>query len=381
MLDIVKKILNISDEPEYILEEQILEEPVVEPKTPLTAEEIYEQLYQQLEETQTTGKKAYFRFFRYLDNELLVKVHGLYGHLPFQLAPWHYSDTSYWKFVVPTAMGTRFRCKVIKLKKDETQKFNILIDASEKPLREAEWIENADYDGIVLDRIDKDLLIDVGIHFRWKYGAQLGYLPLSESENPDIEPGEKITVKYKGRNEKGIIFSLPEAIDLTSYIGKTVWVQACRNENTSPYYMVEGKYRAEMPVTRLIYPEKKRKMQRLREQWKNGDIINCEVMDYKPPRGLLVKCIDEAWLFEINWLSDEMIDYIGKEVEVYVHKSEEEGTSYLIDNLYTAKFPTGVKTRNLDKLKDGDVIICKVYSIDVHQQYFRVRWVDATKQS
>ena len=377
MLDIVKKILNISDEPENFPEEEILEEPVVSPKTPLTPEEIYEQLYLQLEEAHTAGKNAYFRFFRYLDNELLVKVHGLIGHLPFQFAPWQYPDTTYWKFVLPTFTGTRYRCKVIKLKRDEDQKYNIFINASERPLREAEWIENADYDGIVLDTIDKALLVDTGVHFRWKYGAQLGYLPLSEAENPNIEQGEKIKVKYKGRDEKGMIFSTPETTDLTSYIGKTVWVQACRNENTSPYYMVEGKYRAEMPVTRLVYPEKKRKMQRLKEQWNNGDIINCEVMDYKPQRGLIVKCVDESWLFEINWLSDEMIDYIGKEVEVHVHKSEEEGTSYLIDNLYTAKFPVGVKTRNLDKLQDGDVIICKVYSIDVHQQYFRVRWVEA----
>ncbi|MDR0541550.1 MAG: hypothetical protein LBH19_04980 [Dysgonamonadaceae bacterium] len=374
MLDIVKRILNLTGDDSDLLVE--VERPE---KVEMSKEEVYEMLFQELETAQKENKNVYFRLYKYLDTDLIVKANGLFAHLPFDLTPWHYPHSHYWKYVIPTAMGGRYRCKVVETSREANPHFSIHVDATVHELHEAELVENAEYKGIVLEIFDDRLLVDIGLHFRWKYGALMGYMPISKNVDLTIEAGEKIKVKYTGKDERYLQFAPMEDVDFASYIGNAVWVQVCKAEGTAPYYMVEGKYRAEMPVTRTVYPEKKRKMQRLKGQWQNGDIVNCEVIDYKPHRGLIVKCIDEAWLFEINWCSDEMIDYIGKEVPVHVHKSEEDGVSYLIDNLYTAKFPTGVKTRNLDKLNDGDVIICKVYSIDTVQQYFRVRWVDTDK--
>ncbi|MDR1682577.1 MAG: hypothetical protein LBS25_04210 [Candidatus Symbiothrix sp.] len=380
MLDVVKKLLSVKNI-EDISEKWLEPDPEQAPPVEMTQEEVYEMLFQKLEKAQAENKNVYFRLYKYLDTNLLIKAKGLLAHLPFDLAPWHYPHSEYWKYVVPTAMGARYHCKVLETSRETNPHFTIRVDASHAIVHEAALTEDAEYQGLVLDTIDKQFVVDIGLHFRWKYGGMTGYMPLPETIETTIQHGDKIKVKYIGKNDHGLQFAPMEEVDFTSYIGKPVWVQTYRSGGTVPYFMVEGKYRAEMPVTRTIYPEKKRKMQRLKGQWLNGDIINCEVIDYQPHRGLIVKCIDDAWLFEINWCSDEMIDYIGKEVPVHVHKSEEEGTSYLIDNLYTAKFPTGVKTRNLDKLNDGDVITCKVYSIDVNQQFFRVRWIESKKQS
>ena len=380
MLDIVKKLLNVKNI-EDISEKWLESNSEPEPPVEMTQEEVYEMLFQALEKAQAENRNVHFRLYKYLDTNLLVKANGLFAYLPFELAPWHYPHSEYWKYVVPTAMGARFRCKVLETSRETEPHFSIRVDASNSIVHQAELTEGAEYQGLVLDTMDNRFLVDIGLHFRWKYGGMIGYMPFPQTIETDLNPGNKIKVKYIGKNDRDLQFAPMEDVDFTSYIGRTVWVQACRSEGTAPYFMVEGKYRAEMPVTRTIYPEKKRKMQRLKGQWLNGDIINCEVIDYQPHRGLIVKCIDDAWLFEINWCSDEMIDYIGREVPVHVHKSEEEGISYLIDNLYTAKFPTGVKTRNTDKLNDGDVITCKVYSIDVKGEFFRVRWLDATKHS
>ncbi|MDR1738607.1 MAG: hypothetical protein LBR66_07335 [Candidatus Symbiothrix sp.] len=378
MIDFLKKFTNLSTFFEDEVNEELLK------KSPLTKEEIYEQLFRNLEAAQVADKRMYFRFARYTDNGLWVKTGGMIAFMPFESAPWKYPVNQYWQYIMPTLTKTRFRCKVIETKRIEDARYEIKVDAGSYPPHSIPLVIGAEHTGIVLEKNEQELLVDIGVHFRWRYGSMMGVLPVAEWKGEqswdEINVQDFVKLIFIDKNEKGLVFTQTFEDEVPLTIGQIVTVQVHRGENVAPYFMIDGKYKADMPVTKLIYPEKKRRMQKLKGHWADGDLIKCEVLDFKPKRGWVVKCIDEEWLFEVNWCSDEMIDYVGQEVPVFVHKSEEEGTQYLIDNRYVAKFPTGVKTRNLDTLNDGDVIQCRVYSIDVQNQFFRVRWLDANKQ-
>ena len=257
----------------------------------------------------------------FLNNEeLIVKVKGLFAHLSLQQMAWRYPHLAYWKLIFPTLVGREFKCKITEAERREGERFHIVIDASEHPFRKAELIENAEYTGIVLQKNEEDARIDIGSHFRWKYGSLQGFLPLAALAEPETfhpcEPGDSIKIKYTGNDDRGLLFTSVDAIDLAAeFVGKVVWVQVGKSENMAPYFMVKGKYKGDLPINKLFYPTKKKKLQKLRNQWENGDIINCEIVDFKPHRGLILKWIDDD-PEEIDWSSDEMIDYIGREVAV-----------------------------------------------------------------
>ena len=341
----------------------------------------FEKLFAQIEEAKAMDKKTPFKIYYLNEDKLVVKVKGLFSQLPLQQMAWHYPDMAYWKCIFPTLMGREFKCKIMEAERTENDRFHIVVDASSHVFREAELIENAEYTGILLQKTEEEMRIDIGFHFDWKYGSLCGFLPAADLTNPETsqpyEPGDKIVIEYKGRDERGLLFATVAAIDLAAeFVGKIVWVQIGKKDDTAPYFMVKGKYKADLPITKLIYPKKKKKVQKLRNQWQNGDIINCEVLEYKPKRGLIIKWIDEE-PDEIDWSSDEMIDYIGRQVPVHVYWSDEDELLFFVENKYPATLTTRNRSNKKYELYEGEVITARICSIDLNNDCFKIRWVPA----
>ena len=339
----------------------------------------FEKLFAQVADAKEMDKRIPFKIFFLNENDLIVKVKGLYALLPLQQMAWHYPDRAYWKHIFPTLAGREFKCQVMEAERIENERFHIVVDASAHIFREAELIENAEYTGIILQITEDETLIDIGVHFHWKFGSLSGLLPSGELINPETfhpyEPGDKITIEYKGRDERGFKFDVAETIDLAAeFVGQTVWVQIGRKDETAPYYMVKGKYKADLPITKLIYPKKKRKVQKLRNQWKNGDIINCEVLEFKPNRGLIIKWIDED-PDEFDWSSDDMIDYIGRQVPVHVYWSDDEELEFYVENKYPATLTTRNRSNKKYELYEGQIITGRICSIDLNEGCFKIRWL------
>jgi len=339
----------------------------------------FEKLFAQVEEAKEIDKKIPFKVYFLNEDELIVKVKGLFAQLPLQQMAWQYPDQAYWKCIFPTLAGKEFKCIVMEAERKENERFHIVVDASSHIFRDAELIENAEYTGIILQKFEEETLIDIGTHFDWKFGSLPGFLPLPDLINPETsqpyEPGDKLTVEYKGHDARGLIFAAVDAIDLAAeFIGKIVWVQIGKKEDTAPYYMVKGKYKADLPITKLVYPKKKRKVQKLRNQWQNGDIINCEVIDFKPKRGLIIKWIDDD-PDEFDWSSDDMIDYIGRQVPVHVYWTDDEELEFYVENKYPATLTTRNRSNKKYELYDGQVITGRVCSIDLNDECFKIRWI------
>jgi hypothetical protein len=343
--------------------------------------DFFEKLFAQVEEAKKMDKKIPFKVFFLNEDKLVVKVRGLFAQLPLQQMAWQYPDLAYWKCIFPTLAGREFKCKIMEAERKENERFHIVVDAGSHVFREMELIENAEYTGIILQKTKEETLIDIGFHFEWKYGSLCGFLPLADLINPETvqsyEPSEKITIAYKGRDERGLQFAAVEAIDLAAeFVGKTVWVQIGKKDDTAPYFMVKGKYRADLPITKLIYPKKKKKIQRLRNKWQNGDIINCEVLDFKSKRGLIIKWIDDE-PEEIDWSSDDMIDYIGRQVPVHVYWSDEDELLFFVENKYPATLTTRNRSNKKNELYEGEVITARICSIDLNNECFKIRWISS----
>lgn len=383
MIDLIRKLFDSEEDTDLIesiksienLTNGVVAKEVIQEEE----KEFFEKLFEKVEEAKEQDKKLPCKIFFLNDNEIVVKVKGLFAHLPLRQMAWHYPHLIYWKSIFPTLAGQEFKCKITEAERREGERFHIVADASEHPFRKAELIENAEYTGIVLQKNEEDALIDIGSHFKWKYGSLRGFLPLTTLAEPETfhpcEPGDSIKIKYKGNDDRGLIFAPVDTIDLaTEFIGKMVWVQIGKSENTAPYFMVKGKYRGDLPINKLLYPTKKKKLQKLRNEWVNGDIINCEVVDYKPKRGLILKWIDDE-PEEIDWSSDEMIDYIGREVSVHVYRLSDGELRFLVENRYSATLSARNRSNKKNDLADGEIITARICSIDLNDECFKIRWL------
>jgi len=381
MIDLIKKLYDWENNPGLIKNiEELTDSEIIEQFEKKDKTTFFERLFQMVELAKEQDKKIPFRIFFLKDDILIVKVKGLYAQLPLQKMAWSYPDMEYWKHIFPTLQGVEFKCNVTEAAPaEETDRFHIVVDASTHVFNMLELIEDAEYNGIVLQKTENEVLIDIGYHFKWKRGSLCGYLPVEELAQPETfqscQQGEKITVEYKGRDDRGLLFAVPKVIDpVEEYIGKITWVQIVRGENTMPYFMIEGKYKGDLPVTKTHYPTKKKKVRKLREQWENGDIIQCEILEYKPHRGFIIKWIDDE-PDEINWKSDAMTAYVGQKVPVYVYWTDEEELKFLVENQYPATLSGRDRSSRKESLLDGQVITAHIRSIDLENKCFKIRWV------
>ena len=388
MIDLIKKLYDWENDPSLIERIKTIEaaENIAflinngedaekpDPDEHLT---FFERLFKRVKTAQEQDKKIPFRIF-FLNMEtmtLVVKVHGLFAQLPIQQMAWQYPDMEFWKIIFPTLQGIEFKCKVIEAFPKEDERFHIVVDATAHTFYSAELIENAEYTGIILQRTEDELLIDIGIQFKWKYGSLCGFLPLEELDSPETfqscNPGDRITIEYTGYNDRGLQFISVKPVDPEEYIGKITWVQI--GKGTAPYFMVEGKYKGELPITKTYYPTKKKKVRRLREQWENGDIIQCEVLEYKSHRGFILKWIDDE-PDEINWKSEELNEYIGRQVPVHVYLTDGDNMNFLVENKYPATLSGRDRSSKKEHLRDGQIITAQIRSIDLEEKCFKIRW-------
>jgi uncharacterized protein YndB with AHSA1/START domain len=386
MIDIIKKIYDWENNPSLIrdvdnddVRENLFDDEInelTEEKEELT---FFEKLFRMVLAAKEAEKKTPFKVFYLKEDMLIGKVKGLYSQLPLEKMAWQYPAMEHWRLVFPTLQGVEIKCIVKEAAPTEDGRYHIVVDATSHTPHKAELIDNAEYTGIVLQRTEDELLLDMGSHFRWKYGSLCGYLPLEELGTPETfqscQPGDKISVEYRGSDERGLLFGAVQAIDLaTEYIGKMTWVQIVRGENTAPYFMVEGKYKGDLPVTKTHYPTKKKKVRKLREKWENGDIIQCEILEYSPKRGLILKWIDDE-PDEINWQSDEMTAYVGRKVPVFVYYTDDYDLRFLVENQFPAMLTARDRSSKVEHLLEGQVITAQVRSIDEENKCFKIRWV------
>ncbi len=338
----------------------------------------------------------------------IVKVAKLTGYISFYHMPWSYEINDAWRAIFPYIKGKIFFGKIYQFSKEPQ---SIIINGEIPQFKKPELIENNEYNGIIVKKINYGVFVDIGYSFKWECGSLVSLFHKSNFETTEffekVEIGEVIELKFRGYNEKEqLIFSNKTDPNewFTGEIGKLVGqilpVNVLKKESQIISYLVDNKYKASLSITEHINEAVR--------YLKNGDIIHCKIVRILNPMKILqLRWESESEIEEIilrnplpentiykkyntiqNRVNDDVVEklnLIGKTVKVEIIKKKDRfgilRTKYLVEDKYSGKLnisnefsQTGKKEiKQIEKnLQNGEIINCKVLSFN--KKLVNIKW-------
>ena len=313
-------------------------------------------------------------------NGFLVKIEGLFAFLPFSLMPWKYQNYDNWNAVLYSLKKRVFHGTIAKVirKEGNTGVNRIYVDASVTKYEKPELVEGENYKGVIIQKADYGLIVDIGHNFKWKNGSIRGllhrsYIPNFEFQT-NYETGKIIEVKLYENNDKGLSFKLSSYnYALESFVGKIVQARVIKTDNKPISYMVDEKYHAQMPM-KNVYGDDIYLIRNMLKYLSDGEIIDCTVLDFNAEIGYLTLKFLPKNNTGLDWNSEEIQNYIGKTVQTNVYKSPYYGPTLLVENKYRAMITNEMPTRKkiLNQMRDGTIIDASIVSVDAEMGIFIV---------
>jgi hypothetical protein len=341
-----------------------------------------EELFNNLEVIKEQELVVPFKIVDIRKDCFLIKIKGLFAYVPFDCMPWKYHHPKNWEAIFSSLEKQTFFGKVTRIdrKIDGSENLRIYTDASVTLLKEANLSTNHDYKGIVIQKKQYGVFVDIGYHFDWKCGSLVGLLHYSRFPNAEAfhacEPGQTVVVNYLGKNEHGLTFEKQGFVDLTEYAGKTVRVRVFKDADGNTDFLTDEKYKSTIPVRKSNYSNKKAAMKNLIQSWHDGELLDCEVLYVIPGSDVLA--------LKYNFPENHIINYIGKTVQVRFSTDKsgvfdlvEENAQYKVimpvtKPLYWKK---SKYIRNMMQyLQDSEIIDCGVADIDYQRGLLVVKW-------
>lgn len=370
-------------------------------------------------EKQNIEKESHpFKIIDIREKGFIVKIYGLYGYISFHHMPWNYSNTDSWKIVFPYLKGKVLFGKTFKFDKEP---LSIILDGEIPQFKKSELTENKKYKGIIINKTNYGVFVDIGYSLKWNCGSIVGLLHKSNFENEELFektiPGELIELVFWGYNEnEQPIFGLSPELkewftgEIETLVGEILPVNVIKAENGIISYLIENKYVATLPVTKILYPDNRTQIKRAIRKLKDGDIIHCEIVKVNRTK----RTLQLMWqsLPEIEGINSrnitiekptsirndhklirnrintgiiEKLELIGKTVKVEVIKKEDNlgriRIKYLVENKYWGNLNISndsYKISNKEKkqieknLQEGEILNCEVMKIE--NNVFRIKW-------
>ncbi len=381
----LKKRLGISDHKSYLLT-------------------LIENLERQKEENNALA----FRIVSIKNKGFVVKVGGLFAYGSFDHMPWQYPSYEAWRAVFPYLTDRLFYCKIHTIRKEP---LFILINGNIPQFKKPQLKQNDLYIGIILNKTNYGLFIDIGFHFGWEYGSLVGMLHISDVAERSLfekaEAGNSREVLFLGSNDKEqLVFgdkSVPEEWftgELEKRVGEMVWVKVTKIKGKPPGFQVEGRYDATLPVLKSIYPGRSGKVSQAIRNLEDEEIIRCEIVsvdsrnrsihlkwvldweiDAKLARNYHIGdpniLVDEDRNSVLDKEFEEKHSLIGQRVQVSVRKKggrfNRVQNQYLIRDRFEGILTISNDSYRISKkemkqielnLTEGDVIECEVTGLD-----------------
>jgi len=286
-------------------EKKRLFETVVE-----TLETEKKEWFEKLVETLETKKKENislpFKIVDIKENGFAVKVSGLYAFIAFSHMPWKYNDIESWIATYPKLTDKTFFCKIHKIFKDP---LSIIINGEIPQFKKVELEIGKEYKGLIIKKSTYGVFVDIGYNFDWKCGSFVGLLHKSQFERNNsflnCSTGDEIQIIYQGSNENGqLVYSQNNEIDYwdnkktQELLGQIVLVYIVRKtEENKIIFLVDGKYKGRIVNSKVYYtPANRRKIKEAKNNLKDGETINCEVISCDERR----KVLDLKWIIEFD---------------------------------------------------------------------------------
>jgi len=386
-------------------------------------------LLDKIEKQDSENKNLPFKIIDIRERGFIVKVCGLRGYISFNHMPWTYNNNVAWNAVFPYLEGKLFFGKIYQTQKDPV---SIMLNGDIPQFKKIELTEDKTYHGVILNKTNFGVFVDIGYAFNWKSGSLTGLLHKSHFETSEhfekIEIGKVIKLLFWGYNEKQqLIFGLQPELkewftnDLEQLVGNTIPVKAVKTRGNNFTYVVKDRFLATLLINRTLYPENKSKIKKAIRNLKDGEIIHCEILSInKLKRTFYLKWEMSSEIEEIfsrnringnlqsqktnsilntnNAIENnidkeivEILNLIGKTVNVKVVKESKNSGKTKVKYLVEDKFPGSIKISNdfftfgfkeikhiEDTLQNGEVINCKV--LNVNNNTVNIQWTINNKE-
>ncbi len=228
-----------------------------------------------------------------------VKVNGLNSFLPYQCMPWQYHHLKSWRAIGPSLAGWVVYGKITKIDKDTGM---IFVSIADKVFEKPSLVFGKEYTGLVLEVKAFGVFIEIGHHFRWKYGTVKGLLPTSMLANhetlSDYKQGEEVRTHFfqdKGNGEPVLLCNVKEAIDwhhtrLSALVGQEVIAKVVRrSKSRGPIVQINKTYQGDLVVLAKMPPSKKQqtRIHNMLNALKQGETVLCKIIGYDFSRKML----------------------------------------------------------------------------------------------
>lgn len=292
-----------------------------------------EKLIENIEKQQFEDINLPFKIIKIKEKGFVVKVSGLYAFVSFNHMPWKYYDIDSWVAISPKLIDKVFFCKIYQFNKDP---LSIIINGDVPQFKKTNLIVGEEYIGVIIKKLKKGILVDIGCHFDWKCGSLIGLLHKSQFEFKDsflnCIVGDEIQLCYQRLNEdEQFVFSQNTEIkDWNSgkpqeLVGKTLWVRVVRyQDETKIGFLVNEKYKGNITLLKKDYtPKYRRIISEAKRKLSDGEIINCEVTGFSERK----MSLELRWIVELDTemlIQDSLINNLdNNSLEKMVEKRNE----------------------------------------------------------
>jgi exosome complex RNA-binding protein Rrp4 len=352
-----------------------------------------------------------FKITEIREKGFIINVSGLKGFISFNHMPWEYSPNNNWHLLYPYIRGKYFFGKVYQINQIQQ---TVVIDGKVPQFKKSDFIEDNKYRGIILDKTDSGLWVDIGYHFQWECGSIVTKIRRFSFESAQScfskKTGEVIEVFFWGHDDNAnLLFGYDNfkkiwyTGEIYEYIGKSFPVNIVKTKETGISFLVENKYKATLNnITR--------KNKKAFDNLIDGDIIHCEIVNVnntkkllrlnweyeleieeiaqrnsKPNKKKTILTENSIIQNKVNQDVVKILKLIGKIVKVEVIQKEDSSgrifNTYFVENKYKGKLNisndnyqiTKVEKKHIEEnLQDGDIIDCEV--LNVQKKTMRIKW-------
>lgn len=361
-----------------------------------------------LEQKVSEDKNLPFRINQIKEKGFVIKINGLFGFISFYHMPWRYDDLESWKYVFKYLQDKTFFCKIHKFEKEP---LSITVNGDVPQFKKLILTKDSEYEGVIIKKTRYGLFVDFGLNSNWQCGSFVQLLHKSnieKAEYSELKCGDTFKVFYTGETEENLAtFKSENKINCEELIGKMVKVEIKKNFNNQITYLIEGKHKGTVPVTKEHYPNQKKYIRQALSNLNEGETIHCEVVNITKNKQLLqLKWIIESEIekaferepsdiisnnaaYNIQTrLDNEILDklkMIGKLVDVEVIKKEDQSgrliNKYLVSNKFQGdllitndNYQISDKEKSMieKNFQDNETLKCTVMSIDKNKA--KIRW-------
>ncbi len=164
----------------------------------------------------------------------------------------------------------------------------IILNADFPQYKNPEFINDEVYNAVIIKVFDHGMQIELGYHFGWKNGSHLSYIDKSVLSDPDLikqyKKGEILEVLCVGSDDDKPVFVplfepvLDENSALKRLVNKEVEVDIIKDEDDHIEYLIEKRFTGIMPITSVLYQNKKTKISKWVYKFTDGDKIRGRVI-------------------------------------------------------------------------------------------------------